>query len=102
MSVEAMVDCWGPRFPSQSALVRLVALAIADCVAPDGNDTIEVDEALYEWLSERTGQSHAMVEAAISDLCGLGVLELAAHQPLDATRLRWDFTRRWMAVEVDA
>lgn len=100
MSVKALVSCWGPQFPSANPVVRLVALAIADCVAPDnGNDVIVISEDMYEWLAERTGQSHAMVQGAISDLAGLGVMDhIGTNRDGDAV-LRWDFTNRWAMVE---
>lgn len=86
MSVEATTECWGPQFPSRSATVRLVALAIADGVV-SGREVLTTD-SWYEQMRARTGLSQGVIEAAIDRLCRLDVIQWIGSVA-EGDRYRW-------------
>lgn len=93
MSTEAMTDCWGPGFPTESTFdvspstVRLVALAVADVVNDlHGNEFY----GSISKLAAKVGLSRDTVGLVMKHLVATKVVTIIEQRPGTTTRYRWN------------
>lgn len=91
MSVEAITSCWGADFPIQAegigtAMVRLVALAVADVV----NDTHDnLFYAKRRSMATKVGCDPDTVGDVLKHLVASGVMEVVRADPGRPVEYRW-------------
>lgn len=77
MSVQAMVSCWGPGFPSADPFHRLLALALADSTGSgDGaeGEGIILSRSLVVAVARKLDVDNARVATGLNELVEVGVL----------------------------